>query len=301
MDYPVLECIEGLLSFSDELCIADGGSTDSTVEMILDQFPQVLIESFPIDKSRPRWAIHSDGYLKTHARKLCQGDILWQSDNDEVIHPDYAGMAKRLCEISYERRVNLTVPLVEFWGSPASIRLDVSPKPRITLNKEGVVHGIRKEAKVFDKNGDEYCKPFISDSCEYVDDINFINIPFEDAKAHPFYIWHLSWLDFRRKILHYKNHWHAFHKSMYNLNIEDTSESNMMFDKPWSEVNDDDINEMIIKLRSNGPRFFHQKQEKWTGAVHNIDDLRYVSPPLFSRGRQSEIYHERLPACRSSL
>lgn len=272
MDYPFTECLDGLLSFADEVCIADGGSTDGTVEKILDQFPTVQIETFPIDLGHPRWAIHSDGYLKAKARDLCSGDVLWQSDNDEIIDPAQSFMVRELCEISHSSSANLSIPILEFWGSPFRVRTDIPPKPRISPNTPLITHGIPSSARGIDDNGDEYCTPYLSDSCDYINKTTGTSLPFSVASRHPFCIWHLSWLDLKRKISHYKKHWRGFHNSMYNLNNEDTAENNVMFDKPWAEVSTDDISFMAMILSNNGPRFFHSKQREWAGVTAPIPE-----------------------------
>ena len=73
-------------------------------------------------------------------------------------------------------------------------------------------------------------------------------------------VYHYSWFDIERKITSYKTHWGKFWKSMYNLETEDTGENNMCFDKPWSEVSDNDIDNLSNKLRdSMGGWIFHSK------------------------------------------
>ena len=39
--YPFLECLEDLSSFADEVCVADGGSSDDTLNLIKESFPNV--------------------------------------------------------------------------------------------------------------------------------------------------------------------------------------------------------------------------------------------------------------------
>lgn len=267
MDYPFKECLNGLLSFADEVCVADGGSNDGTVEEIRKTYPMIKLESFPVDMNHPRWAIHSDGYLKSHARELCTGDVLWQSDNDEVVDQSFSSIAKELCKVSYSQSVNLSVPLLEFWGSPTQLRKDIPPKPRITPNNPLVTHGIPVGARSVDQDGHEYCTPYLSDSCDYVNKVTGTPLTFSSINSHPFYIWHLSWLDLRRKISHYKHHWRSFHNSMYNLNKEDTADNNVMFDKPWKKVSFGDMSEMADILLKNGPRFFHSKEREWKGST----------------------------------
>ena len=71
--------------------------------------------------------------------------------------------------------------------------------------------------------------------------------------------------------MHYKKFWNRFHKSMYNLDLEDNADNNVMFDKPWSKVNDIDISNMAKKLSQMGPRSFHEKCGEWNGSVLSVD------------------------------
>src|SRR5262249_42499798 len=73
------------------------------------------------------------------------------------------------------------------------------------------------------------------------------------------YVLHVSWFDLRRKIEHYREFWPKFHASMYNLAEPDTAERNVMFDKPWSMVTDEDIVIKADQLKLIGPRTFHTK------------------------------------------
>ena len=71
---------------------------------------------------------------------------------------------------------------------------------------------------------------------------------------------HYSWYDIYRKINTYKNYWSKHWQSLYNIAQDDTSENNMFFDKPWSEVSEDEIKEMSLKLESEmGGWIFHKK------------------------------------------
>ena len=40
MDYPYLTALESLAEFCDELCVADAGSSDGTLETIRARFPR---------------------------------------------------------------------------------------------------------------------------------------------------------------------------------------------------------------------------------------------------------------------
>jgi glycosyltransferase involved in cell wall biosynthesis len=272
MDYPFDLCIKSLLGFCDEVCIADGGSKDGTLEKIKDEFPQVIVKEFPVDMSDPRWAIHADGGLKNNARNMCTGDVLWHADNDEVLDKRSYSAALDLCKkmIKYDCYGVIKVPFFEFWGSLSFLRADVIDRPAISLARNNLSIGIPNYAKKFDEGDNVYCRPFDSDSCQYINEDGASSrlLPIEGSSI---VVWHLSWLDFKRKIMHYKKFWNRFHKSMYNLDIEDIADNNVMFNKPWAEVNDSDISIMAKKLSKMGPRSFHNKIDEWNGPVQAVD------------------------------
>jgi len=280
--YPFLECIEDLHSFADEVCIADGGSSDNTLKLIKKHFPTAKVKTFPIDMSHPRWAIYSDGYLKNDARAMCTGDVLWQCDTDEFIHENNRLEVKRLCKMVYDQQIYVALPVLEFWGSLDQIRADMYPKPRITPNIPYVKHGIPERSKEFDETGHEYPRPYESDTCDYINIAGNVRQQFHEFnQSSPIAIWHVSWLDLERKIRNYKDHWHEFHNSMYNLQRKDTSAHNVMFDKPWSQVTDKNIRAMAKILYEKGPRTFHEKVADWEGSVIQLPNKESV-PRLVS-------------------
>ena len=74
---------------------------------------------------------------------------------------------------------------------------------------------------------------------------------------------HYSWFDIARKIRTYKGYWQKHWESLYDIKQEDTAENNMFFDKPWSDVTDDEIDSLATRLASEtGGHIFHSK---WNG------------------------------------
>ena len=59
MAYPYLECLEALRGFCDEICVADAGSSDGTVDSIRREMPADASSAFPSasppDAGRSRW------------------------------------------------------------------------------------------------------------------------------------------------------------------------------------------------------------------------------------------------------
>lgn len=287
MEYPIELCIKSLLPFCSEVIVVDGGSTDGTVELLNKMSaadPRIKVFVEPVDFSNPRWAIHQDGYLKQKARSKCTGTYCWQTDSDEVVDPSSYDKIQFLPEIlKHTGRELVMLPMCEFWGSFDLIRADfMSWKNRFSVNAPHIVHGIPAKARAVDSNGHEYPKPFESDTCNYIDtrtgeDVAAaipIGIGVDEYSSHTYdqrkewfmsrldllpHVLHVSWLSFERKIAHYKKFWQRFHASMYNLVIEDNAATNVMFDKPWSEVTEADIRERARELAEIGPRSFHQK------------------------------------------
>ena len=71
---------------------------------------------------------------------------------------------------------------------------------------------------------------------------------------------HYSWYNIPNKVRQYKQHWGSFWKSLYRQDSEDTAENNVMFDKPWSEVTEEEIDDMGAKLADElGGWIFHTK------------------------------------------
>jgi hypothetical protein len=84
---------------------------------------------------------------------------------------------------------------------------------------------------------------------------------------------HHSWLDIERKIKTYRNYWQRHWESLYDIRQEDTAENNMFFDKPWSEVTDDDIRELASRLASElGGHIFHAKIN-WSRKTPHIEGV----------------------------
>ena len=140
-----------------------------------------------------------------------------------------------------------------------------------------------------------------TDSCDYVSIDTFERLPhatFYDTTAHEIRVkalegdptalnvyadwfnqmasglptvYHYSWYDIERKITSYKTHWGKFWKSMYNLDTDDTAENNVCFDKPWSEVTEDDIKVLSQRLEEEkGGHIFHRKVD-WNVKVPWIE------------------------------
>lgn len=287
--YPFEECVNSLLANFDEVIVVDAGSTDGTWER-LQEIEGIRAYQHPVDFEHPRWAIHSDGDLKAKAREYVTADWCWQMDVDEVIHKDIREKLQRLLQTLPKGYDLLSLPVVEYWGSSGKVRMDVNPwKWRISRNKEHITHGIPTELRMKDDDGNLYASRG-TDSCDYIDKDSYKRVQhatFYDETAHEIRtkglqgddtavkvyedwfnqivdilptVYHYSWYDIERKINSYQGHWNSFWRSMYDLELEDSPQNNVCFDKSWSEVTPDDIRELAQRLEEEqGGHIFHKK------------------------------------------
>jgi hypothetical protein len=284
--YPLEECVKSLLGFCDQVSIVDAGSTDGTIEVVRKwarDEQRIRFSVDPVDFTHPRWAIHMDGFLKAKARRQCTTDFCWQTDTDEIVpEADWEKVRTlpQLLKDVLDQYPVIYLPMVEFWGSFSTIRADFFTwKQRFSVNHPDITHGIPHEYACYDDAGHIYPRPFDSDSCNYmwshsresvpsVVPVEVKNFGMPPAEYDVFFhsclqilpgVLHVSWLNLERKIDHYRKFWPAFHASMYNLQKTDAPEHNVMFDKSWSAVTDEDIRLKAKELNNLGPRSFHTK------------------------------------------
>lgn len=291
--YPWRKSIASLLQFCDEVVVVDCGSDDGSYEMIKEwseKEKRIKLFQKIVDTKDPRFAVKVDGEMKAYARSLCSSDWCWQQDIDEVVHENDAPKIKSFAA-NLPKAIHLVaLPVIEYWGDKGKVRVDVNPwKWRLSRNMEHITHGIPAELRLYDENGEMYANQG-TDSCDYIDKDTGHRIPFSsfytqevhnarvaalqgDNNALTQYnawfnaviselpgVHHYSWYNLNQKITNYKNYWTRFWQSMYGEKQEDTAEKNMFFDKPWSEVSEEDIIEISQKLeREMGGWIFHKK------------------------------------------
>jgi glycosyltransferase involved in cell wall biosynthesis len=291
--YPWRKSIKSLLQFCDEVIVVDAGSDDGSFEELQEwskEDERIKLHQKNLDTQDERFAVKVDGLLKAHARSLCQSDWCWQQDIDEVVHESDAPKIKSLAANLPKALHLLALPVIEYWGDKGKVRVDVNPwKWRLSRNLSHITHGVPKELRMYDENGEMYAAQG-TDSCDYIDDETGERIPFssfytqdvhnariaalsgseDHLKAYESWfnsvvdqipgVHHYSWYNLEQKITNYKNYWSRFWQSMYGKTQEDTAENNMFFNKPWSEVSDDDIQQLALDLESKmGGWIFHQK------------------------------------------
>jgi glycosyltransferase involved in cell wall biosynthesis len=301
-EYPFEQCIRSMIRFCDEVCIVDGGSTDGTYEKlssIAEEFntpdnEKVKIKIVPRDWNHPRHAVF-DGAQKAAARSMCTGDFCWQMDSDEVVHELDAPKIIDLCQKIPNNVDIVSLPVIEYWGGSNKVRADIQPwKWRLSKNAPHITHGIPSDLRRVDSNGDVYAAEG-TDGCDMIDKntgnrlphVTFhtseseairqsaVNGNYESLQKYELWfnaviqnlpgVHHYSWHNIPRKMRLYRDYWTKHWNSLFNKSLEDTAESNMMFDVPWSQVTNEMIEERASEFsEKTGGWIFHSK---WRGQV----------------------------------
>jgi len=166
--YPFEACIRSMLQFCDEVCVVDGGSTDTTLNELIwlaypgdcdchftlglyaeamlhckntgepYEFPdewfgvkrgKVRVKIIPRDWNSKQSALF-DGMQKAEARDMCTGDYCWQMDVDEVVSEDDAKKILPLCEYMKNNGIDgISLPVVEWWGPVKNGKVRVDIPP----------------------------------------------------------------------------------------------------------------------------------------------------------------------------
>ena len=290
--YPWRESIKSMLGFCDEVVVVDGGSKDGTLEELYkwaEAEPKLQVHLVERNWNDPRFAVF-DGAQKAEARKRCTGQFLWQMDADEIVVESDWEKISQLCK-DFPKEVDLiSLPVVEFWGGHDKVRVDVNPwKWRLSRNLPHITHGIPGPLRRSDVEGRLYASVG-TDGCDYVHAETGLLIPHAsfyteevhharmaalsgNAQALQAYsdwfrriidalpgVQHYSWYDLPRKIRTYRDYWSQHWQSLYDITQEDTADNNMFFDKPWSDVTDEEIEALAGRLkRELGGHVFHSK------------------------------------------
>jgi len=289
--YPWRESITSLLGFCDEVVVLDGGSDDGTYEELQKwaaEDTRLVVKQLKRDWNDKRFALFN-GQQKAAARTLCTKEWCWQVDIDEVIHEaDYEKVKVLLRQIPKQVKM-LSLPVIEYWGGSEKVRVDINPwKWRLSRNDPHITHDVNANHRRYDEegylfslgsDGDDYVH---TDSYQIIPDTNFYTPELHQVrmqamggdvnslKAYEDYmnkvvdqlpgVHHYSWFDLKRKVLSYKNFWSKHWASLYNKTIEDVAENNKFFDKPWSEVTDEEIDNIVVRMKEEmGGWVFHDR------------------------------------------
>jgi glycosyltransferase involved in cell wall biosynthesis len=300
--YPYVQAIKSMLGFCDEVCIVDGGSTDGTFET-LDNLrasdpSRVKLKKIARDWGHPRHAVF-DGLQKAEARDMCTSEFCWQMDSDEVVHEDDYQKIIDLCKKFPANVEILSLPVIEYWGGPEKIRADIQPwKWRLSRNLPHITHGIpshlrrQDELGTYALQGTDGCDMIHKETGQIINHLTFHNEESErvriaaisgNIEAISVYqswfnqiienipgVYHYSWYDIPRKMRLYRDYWTRHWNSLFRGSLEDTSETNMMFDVPWSQVTEEMIEEKAkLLLEKTGGWIWHRK---WDGT--NIPHIK---------------------------
>ena len=289
-NYPWEASIQSMLGFCDEVVVVDGGSEDGTWDKLIqwaEEEPKLKVHLVDRNWDDPRFAVF-DGAQKAAARALCSSDMCWQQDADEVVHEDDSQKIFELARNFPSTIDIISLPVIEYWGSSDKVRIDVNPwKWRLTRNKPHITHGIPRELRRHDCTGALYATPG-TDGCDYIHTESHERIPHAsfytqdihgcrlqalagDKPAQENYnqwfnvvaetlpaVHHYSWYNLERKIKTYRDYWSKHWQSLYDIKQDDTAENNMFFQKPWSDVTEDDISSLATRLAEEmGGWVFH--------------------------------------------
>jgi glycosyltransferase involved in cell wall biosynthesis len=293
--YPYLKSIKSMLQFCDEVCVVDGGSSDGTFEKLQElqtSDQRVKIKQVVRDWNHPRFAVF-DGMQKAAARSMCTSEFCWQMDSDEIVHENDVQKIIDLCSKFPKDVEIISLPVVEYWGGPYKVRADIQPwKWRLSRNSPHITHGIPVHLRKKDSNGNLCAHPG-TDGCDMIHKESGETIPhvtFHTPEAErvrqaacqgheqalkEYENWfnqvveslpgvhHYSWYDMARKMRLYRDYWTRHWNSLYDGSMEDTSETNMMFDIPWSQVTEEMIELRAKELsEKTGGWIWHRK---WNG------------------------------------
>jgi len=322
MSYPWKSTVTSMLGFCNEVVVVDGGSSDGTWEELqelsaLQEDGRLVIHRHAIPDDHPSFAYETDGKLKATARSYCTSDFCWQMDADEIVHEDDYHKVHQLLRAFPVHCNVVSLPVIEYWGGDKKVRMDINPwKWRVSRNLPHITQGIPKELIRTGDDGSVYAAPG-TDTCDYVHSETGERIPhigFYNEQAHNVRVaglsgneearlayqdWfqravdqlpsvhHYSWYNIPRKIRQYKMHWASFWKNQYRHDAEDTAENNVMFDKPWAEVTDDDIELLGNRLASElGGWIFHEKVDFSYKIPYVTIDRNH--PAVFLEAREAE-------------
>ena len=291
--YPYLKSIQSMLGFCDEVCVVDGGSTDGTWEALNNLGDaRVKLKQIVRDWSHPRHAVF-DGMQKAAARAMCTSEFCWQMDSDEIVHEEDYKKIIELCGKIPNNVEIVSLPVIEYWGGPSKVRADIQPwKWRLSRNLAHITHGIPSHLRKSDELG-EYALPG-TDGCDMIhketgipiNHLSFHTVDMEKIRIagimgntnalNSYEEWfnqvvenipgvhHYSWYDISRKMRLYRDYWTRHWNSLFNGSLEDNSETNMMFDLPWSQVTEEMIEKKSKDLSENtGGWIWHRK---WDGS-----------------------------------
>lgn len=253
--------------------------------------PKIRVKIVPRDWNSKHHPVF-DGMQKAAARAMCTKEFCWQMDSDEIVHEDDAHRIVDLCRSIPKGIDIMALPVIEYWGGPEKVRLDIQPwKWRLSRNLPHITHGIPVELRRIDAEGNPYaaegtdgCDMIHKETGERLGFVSFYDQGVENVRraamlgneqARQQYeqwfnqvvtglpgVFHYSWYDLPRKIKLYRDYWTKHWVQIAGGEYTDSAEQNMMFDVPWSQVTDVMIEARAHELQQIGGWIWHRK---WDG------------------------------------
>lgn len=233
-------------------------------------------------------------------------------DSDEVVHEDDGKRIQDVCRSLPKEADVLALPVIEYWGGPEKVRLDIQPwKWRLSRNKPNITHGIPAELRRTDGDGQLYAAEG-TDGCDMIDKETFERLPHisfytpdvENARrvamlgnpqAKAEYeawfnhvvnglpcVFHYSWYDLPRKIKLYRDYWQNHWNALWDKDASDSAANNMMFGIPWKDVTDEMIEQRAAQMKEKlGGWIWHRP---WDGKTTTDHIMCSRSQPKFMTG-----------------
>jgi hypothetical protein len=321
MNYPFEESIRSLLDFCDEVVVVDSSDkedgTSTRLEALSDEDARVQVYQVVTPWDAPNYGIY-DGQMKALAREQCTGEYLFQIDADEVVPPgSRQKIEELLAKVNYLKDAPLiALPVVEYWGGPDKIRIDVNPwKWRLSRNLPDITHGIPASLR-WHKDGYLFARPG-TDGCDYISAMTGEPIPCvhfmtpnveqlrktavtdsHDASLYQFWltsvteqlptVYHFSWWSIYGKIQKYKMFWNDSWLTLYGEKQDKPAGWNPFFgNRPLTDVPDEEIRELAKKLATEtGGWIFHQP---WDGSKRLSVQLPHGYPDIIKSWAESHL------------
>ena len=81
---------------------------------------------------------------------------------DEIVHEKDYDKVKEVIKRLPKATDLIALPVIEYWGGPEKVRIDVNPwKWRLSRNRKYITHGIPKQLRVIDEDGQLYALSLI--------------------------------------------------------------------------------------------------------------------------------------------
>ena len=278
---PIIEAINSISPYCDEVVVLDGMSTDGTWELLQDTFrndKKVKLFQKKYDMDIPG----IDGQQKAFSRALCCGEFCIQFDADQIFEDGEIYKIKDLIRNFPENIDLMHIPTIDYFGIKETIREEKfyisndyhMSRFAISRNKDNITHGINVDARIYGDDGKVYAKQDMSDGCEYIDiltgkmipqfgpytmeidNLRNSNIKEYTASINKLYkewpkFHHVSWFSIERKIRHFIDFWDDQWQSLYMISEKERK-------RRWfngidkEKITDRMIEEEAIKLFEQG-------------------------------------------------